>query len=641
MSNPFTYVKDSAGCYEALNHLMKQKAVGFDLETTGLDPHKDKATLAGFASDEKTFVVDTRNPEHLKIFAPLLESEEIYKVDHGGTFEYKMTKGTSGIDTENHFCTFLGEKALTAGQQFDGFSLEAVTKKYLGIERDKDLQKSFIGHTGDFSQEQLQYNADDAFYQLPLARAMQKRAQEDGVLKVWKIENGALPAFGDIEFYGQKIDVPAWQNVMAMNKENERKAKIDLDKWFLPIVGTDLFGAMGIDGGEGTGGAAINYNSVPAVLHALQMMGIKVDEETIANTSKKSMNKVKDHGAIRALMDYRSAVKLYGTYGQTYLNAINPGTGRVHFYVKQYGTDTGRPACGGGLNCLNIPRLKHYRQAFGTDPGRFISTVDYSAAELRILADLSGDKLMIDGFNSGVDFHCYVASMLFSKEVTKKNENAHLRDPTKTLNFGIAYGMSPFSLYEKLVYELGQKVTLDDCKDLFNRYNRTFKTAVDWLKSQQKLASTEFEMHNINGRKRAWFRPNQHAIRETIVKELTRNGKIKLTPSMEDQIPSLLEDKVKAHTAAIQREGANFKIQSVNADFAKKSMAEIRKAFKKRGYDSRMYNMVYDEIVMDSKDSCAQAAHELQKKIMIEEANKMLSKVPMLVEGHLESCWTK
>lgn len=637
---PYTYVTDSAGAYAARDHLLKHKVIAHDTETTGLCPHKDKVILAQFSSKEHTFVIDTRNPDLLKIQKPVLENEEIYKVEFNGIFDYEMDKGTAGIDTENIFCLKLGEQSMHAGIQFSGNDLETVTKKYLGISRDKTLQKSFIGHKGDFSVDQLDYGADDTRLLLDIAPIMQKKAKEMGVLHTWQTENGAIQPFGDIEFYGQKIDAPAWTKLMEFQELAAKQAKRDLDKWFIPIVGEDLFSNAGMEY-EGLGGAAINYNSQPQVLYALQMMGLKIDGETIQDTGKKMQKKLIDHGAIQALSEFRRAEKLLGTYGQQYLDAINPLTGRVHFKFNQYGTETGRPTCRAKLNCLNIPRDPRYRSAFITELRRLLSTVDYSAAELRILAELSGDRLMIEGFNSGIDFHCYVASMLFGVEVTKKNENRHLREPTKQLNFGIAYGMSPFSLYEKLRYELKQDTTLEKCKDLFERYQKTFKEAIFWLKSQQKTASTEFQMTNMNGRRRHWFKPDMQKIRFAVEKDLTKNGKLKLTDDMEDQIPELVQEKTKAHLAAIQREGANFQIQSVNADFAKRAMATLRKDYKKRGWDGRMYNMVYDEIVTDHEESTAQEAHEHKMKVMNDSANAMLKKVPMQVEGHLAACWTK
>ena len=98
-------------------------------------------------------------------------------------------------------------------------------------------------------------------------------------------------------------------------------------------------------------------------------------------------------------MKYRSAKKLLENYGQTFLDAINPETGRIHPEVWQIGTGTGRVAAKSGVrgktNTLNIPRLKAFRHAFGTDIDRMISTVDFGGAELRIMADKSGDPLMV------------------------------------------------------------------------------------------------------------------------------------------------------------------------------------------------------------------------------------------------------
>jgi DNA polymerase-1 len=630
MIEKFDYITDVVDCEKALRHLMQSRVVGYDVETTGLDPHVDKVTLAAFATKDKAFVVDTREKKHLEIFRPLFESEDHIKLAHNAGFEYQMTKGTAGIEIESLICTMLGEYALTAGLQWDGYGLEDVALKYCGVQMDKGLQKSFIGHTGAFSAEQLAYSSKDAIVMLPLAEKMQALAKESGVFDTWILtECAAIQAFGDIEYYGQKIDKEAWARIEQENILAAEQARRDLDKWFEPVCGRDLFGNLDI-----------NYDSQPQVLYALQMMGVQVDGGTIRDTSKKTQKKIKELEPIKALAAYRAAVKLIGTYGSQYTAAINPLTGRVHFRFNQYGTETGRPACRGGLNCLNIPRDKRYRNAFITDDDRLISTVDYSAAELRIMADLSGDPLMVEGFNSGVDFHCFVASMLFGVEVTKTNENRKLRDPTKTLNFGLAYGMGPRSLYDQL-NGFGYPISFDECQDLFDKYKATFAPTIDWLNSKQQAAAREYEATNINGRRRAWYAPDRKKIRIKIEEDLTKKGRLTLTPDMENRIEYEVNDKIKAHKAAIRREGANFHIQSVNADFTKRAMGRMRKEFKRKGYDARMYNSVYDEIVLDIHKGCATEAHDLQKRIMIEEANKMLKRVPMQVEGHLQDRWTK
>jgi DNA polymerase-1 len=607
---------------------MDAKNVAVDTETTGLDPHRDKVTLLSVSSRKcGTYVVDTRDVNCLKAFGELFENRNVYKTLHNAHFDYQMVKGTAGVNIENAVCTLLGERTLTAGLQFDGYGLADITEKYLSKSRDKSIRESFIGHTGDFSHDQINYAGDDTADLLSIAEIQQDAAKTKGVLRAWLIESGAVQSFADIEYYGQLIDRTAWEKVIADNWENAGVAKKELDYFFESVCDRDLFGDLDM-----------NYESPAVILAKLQMMGIKVDGKIIRDTSKKTQKKIKDHPIMKCLARYRSAMKGAQGFGAQYMKAIHPVTGRVHFRFNQYGTETGRPACRGGLNCLNIPRETRYRSCFGTEPGRLISTVDYSGAELRIMADLSGDPLMVDGFNSGVDFHCFVASLLFDREVTKKNENAHLRTPTKTLNFGLAYGMGPNSLFDQL-NAAGYPITFEDCKKLFYKYMDTFVVTIGWLKEQQSYASKHFHMTNINGRQRHWFEPNNDKIRASICADLEK--KRLLNHYSDYQIENLVRDKRKAQLAAIQREGANFQIQSVNADFTKVAMARCRLAFKDRGWDARTYNSVYDEIVYDFAEPYAAEAHELQKKIMLEAANEMLHQVPMDVEGHLAKVWTK
>jgi len=198
--------------------------------------------------------------------------------------------------------------------------------------------------------------------------------------------------------------------------------------------------------------------------------------------------------------------------------------------------------------------------------------------------------------------------------------------------------MGPGSLFEQL-NAAGYKISLNECRDLFYKYMRTFATTIAWLKEQQKNASTYFVMSNINGRRRHWFKPDRDKIRATVEAELSK--KKVLETYSEYQLKAFVNDRQKGQLAAIEREGANALIQSVNADMTKVAMARCRKEFKRRGWNARTYNSVYDEIVYDFHKSYAQDAHEIQKKIMVDAANEMLRQVPMEVEGHLDRVWKK
>lgn len=624
----YEYVKTFERADKIALSLLGQPYFAIDTETTGLDHVTDKVTLVSITdSHRNTYVIDTRDPSIFETFQVPLEDEAIVKVGFNLNFDYRLCKGTFGFGIENVLDLLLGELCLTQGSQFGDRGLDDVTMKYLKVERDKTLQKSFIGHTGDFSEAQLQYAADDTIYLLDLAKEMTKAIRAKGNLhQVWTLVNRAMPAWADITYYGQKIDVDAWKKIMADNVIGLKRAKKDLDVLFEPVIDKNIF--FGID--EENGGLDINYGSPDQVVSALQKLGIKVDGAYIADTNKKTQKKLAEIPVIKALNVYRGYETLLKNFGQTWLDKIHPVTGMIHPKLNQYGTESGRPSCN-KPNVLNVPREKRYREAFIAGLRRLISTVDYSAAELRILADLSGDRLMIDGFNSGIDFHCFVATMLFAREVTKKNENKELRQPTKAINFGIAYGMAPYSLYERINGE-GYKITLEDTELLFHKYCDTFHVAIGWLREQGAAAvkNDKFWQQTRTGRLRYWHKPEWPKIYAACEAEYGKNFDRRLA-----------NYKFKGQMAAIEREAGNNPIQSMNADMTNLAMYRLRKEIKARKLDAFICGSVYDEIVVNTAESCGEEVHELQKKIMVESANGYLTHVKMEVEGHLAKCWTK
>lgn len=598
---PIELIKDPQIAFEVCKLLLDAPNVAISIEATGTDPHSDKIILLTLASRKhnRIYIVDTRNPQCLTALSGLFATNKVIKTAYQASLVYQMIKGTIGIDTENMICIQLGERAITVGLSSDKITIEGMTEKYLGTKPNRAIQDSFVSHMGEFTEEQLEYSAVKTWNILEIGSRVQEQAKSMGSLKIWKIECDAIQSFADMEFYGQKIDESKWKQIMRKNSDLAKEAKGNLDRFFAPVCERLL------DLEEETGEICldINYNSAPMVLNKLQKLGISIDGKPIANTNKTTQKIFGDHPIFKALSQFRSATKCYATFGENFLKAIHPKTGRIHFKFNQYGTDTGRPSSYGGLNCLNIPKDPTYRDCFTTEPGRLLSVVDYSQAEIRIIADLSGDPLMIRGFHSNVDFHCFVASMLFNKEVNKKGLNSNLRIPAKEINFGLAYGLGVKALWRKL-NSLGYDISFDDCNKLYNKYMNTFVVANKWLRSQRTKASTYFQRTNINGRRRHWER---------------------------------VEDK--SSLSNIEREGANFSIQSVNADFTKIAMAQCRRKFKEKGWDARTYNSIYDEIIYDFHESYAEDAHRLQKQIMLDSANEILSRVKMEVEGHLGFSW--
>jgi DNA polymerase I-like protein with 3'-5' exonuclease and polymerase domains len=433
----FKYIFEQNEVDNLLPVLMESNTWGLDTETTGLNPHKDKVILLQIGNEGVQYVIDTRkvNVEPLR---PFFESRMHRKICHNGKFDYKMIKGNFGMDTETIRDTYFAEKILKNGRKLSGFGLDDLVKAYLDISLPKD-ERSTFGQgrvpTEDFTTRQIEYAANDVKYLIPLLSAQANALHNDGVADIWILECNALPCFGDMEFSGMYIDQEGWLQHRDQNIAEAAKIEYELNEIAANVIQRDLFGEV-----------HVNWNSPDQVLQVLKNLRVKVKEwdrtqkkfidKIISKTDDKSLRRAKGLPIIKLLKRYRSLTVRVNTFGQPYIDAIDPTTGRLHMDVEQLGTETGRPANRtkkGSVNLLNIPKDKAFRNLFIAGPDEVVETDDYSGCELRIWAELSEDPHLTKAFLDGIDVHCYVASMLFNQEVKKGNP---LRTPAKTLNFG-------------------------------------------------------------------------------------------------------------------------------------------------------------------------------------------------------------
>ncbi len=177
--------------------------------------------------------------------------------------------------------------------------------------------------------------------------------------------------------------------------------------------------------------------------------------------------------------------------------------------------------------------------------------------------------------------------------------------------------MGPGKLCEDLNGE-GFIITFEEAKKLYYKYCDIFKVAVGFLRSSGELAAKQGWLDNINGRRRYWKKPNS-----------------------EDYTYGIRDQEYKSRIGSIQREGGNFLIQSVNADITKLAMTEIRKYAKENNIKFAFINAVYDEIVTRTHKDDSEKFHEAKLKIMQEVAERMVTSVPMLVDGHAGLYWNK
>jgi len=282
--------------------------------------------------------------------------------------------------------------------------------------------------------EQLAYAAIDVKVLLPIFNKQLTDLVNDCVLDTYLLECAAIPCFGDMEFDGMYLNKERWLEIIHENEEEAEIAEKALNEIAANVMQCDLFGD-----------AQVNWSSPDQVLKVLRSLKVKVPtrcedgsykDMLITSSDDKTLSKAKAVKAVELLKKFRGNMIRVRTFGYPYLKAVNAVTGRLHPEFEQLGTETGRPANKSkkdSVNLLNIPKDKKYRNCFRGEPNENVETDDYSGCEAKIWADISGDPGLGEAYEKRADIHCYVASLLFGKEV-KKNDPE--RNPAKTLNFG-------------------------------------------------------------------------------------------------------------------------------------------------------------------------------------------------------------
>lgn len=618
-SRKYKFLTEQSQLNGVLQDLMSKPIWGLDLETTGKDPHTSDVVMAQIGRGDYGYVIDTRQV-NISELNPFFESRNIKKIAHNAAFETKMLRGKTGARCENMRCTFLAEKILRNGLQFDGFGLGDVTLKRLGKVRDKTLQTSFLTHTGPFTEAQLQYGEDDVVDLNEIITQQSSELLKEGLGRIFLIECEAIPAFADMEYDGLPFDSELWRGVMYENKKRITALEVEMNRFAGSFIAEDMFGVTDI-----------NYGSPQQVLKVLKAMKIrdKVTGQLIefTSTGEKALRDYKHINFIQKLEEWRSLTKMIHTYGESYINEINPATNRIHPNLWQIGTETGRPSSSGGANVLNIPKKPMYRRCFKADEGELIQTDDLAGCEPRILAHLSQDPFLMQIFREGRDIHCEVASFLFGIPVAKNEGYAHRfglpfipdnmrhRVPGKELNLGITYGMGVDSLYSN-INAAGFTVTKEQTREMLYKYRSKLAFACGYIKECGNIASETGVIRNINGRKRHFRLPNE--------------SKFQLGKQDPDY---------KRQLSAIYRAGGNHPIQSVCSDIIKESMAAIRRFSLDNKIQMSFVNCVYDEIVTKTSAEDSESFHFNKLRIMKEVAEKTITTVPMLIESSVGRNW--
>jgi DNA polymerase-1 len=298
------------------------------------------------------------------------------------------------------------------------------------------------------------------------------------------------------------------------------------------------------------------------------------------------------------VMEYRESAKLKSTYADALPRLIHPVTGRIHPRFSQTGTSTGRLSCS-SPNLQNIPVRtelgRRIRAGFVASAGRRLVSADYSQIELRVMAHLSGDPVLIEAFQTGEDIHSRTAQEVFG--VGPLAQTPEHRRVAKVINFGILYGLSPFGLARQLQIE--QKEAAQFIARYFERYQGVKK----WLDRQLETV-----------RKTGFTR--------------TLFGRIRPIP------------EINASQAAMrglaERTALNTPVQGTAADLMKLAMIEADRRLAADGLRAKMILQVHDELLFEVPEDEVDAL-----KVLVREAMEQvhLLKVPLVVEIKTGANW--
>ena len=303
----------------------------------------------------------------------------------------------------------------------------------------------------------------------------------------------------------------------------------------------------------------------------------------------------------RLILDYRKYSKLITTYTDVLPNLIDIKDGRIHTSFNQTVTTTGRLSSS-NPNLQNIPvrteEGNKIRQAFvpRDRENYLILSADYSQIELRLLAHVSGDKHLIEAFNSGIDVHTLTASKVFEvpvEEVTKE-----MRYKAKAVNFGIVYGQSKYGLAKAL------KIKPDEAERFINKYFETYSGVKSYMENMVQLVEEQGYVETIFGRRR--YLESEINNSNAMVREFAKRAAI------------------------------NHPMQGSSSDLIKIAMVDFAKSLKENNCKSKLILQVHDELVVETAKDEFELVKKLVKNAM--ELNQPL-KVPLLIDINAGETW--
>ncbi|MGA1545023.1 MAG: DNA polymerase I [Saprospiraceae bacterium] len=578
-----------------IDRLSKTSIFAFDSETTGLDANLARLVGMSFSIEkgEGFYVPVPQSQEQAEKlvdrFRAVFEDETIEKIAQNFKYDALILKHygveVKGLIWDTMLLHYLLEPDLRHNMDY----LSETYLKYKPISITTligEKGKNQLKMTDVPIEKVVDYAAEDADITGQLFQHFIPKIKESGLEQLYmEVEEPLAKVLVDMEYEGINLnsDLLSEYAVILKNKIGQVEANI------YEMAGKKF----NISSPKQVGEILFIDLNIPYRWRKTKSGQYSTNEEKLSELAG-------DYPIIKEILNHRGMTKLLSTYVEALPKMVNPKTKRIHTSFNQALAATGRLSSY-NPNLQNIPirtpEGAKVREAFiPRDKNHVLLAADYSQIELRLIAEISGDRSMLEAFQSGKDIHSTTAANVF--EVPYDQVTKEQRYRAKTVNFSIIYGAGATNLSRQL------NIKRSEANELIQQYFKQYKGIQAYMENTISLARNQGYVTTLLGRRR-------------YLRDI--NSKSSL-------------EKSNAERMAI-----NSPIQGSAADLIKLAMINIGRAIKESQLKSKMILQVHDELIFDVPLEELEEMKTLVKREM-ENAMPSLS-VPVLVEVGVGNNW--
>ena len=488
---------------------------------------------------------------------PIIEDEGIKKISHDIKALHIFFKRHNIQMRGANFDTSIASYLLNPSRS--NYNIEDIAYEHLGHKMATFKTMAFEDVDVNAACDRACAEADSIFQ---ISGKLLPQLEGDGLLNLFnEIEIPLAGVLAEMELNGIKVD-----RDYLVNLSKELEGRIE-------NIRNRIYAIAGVE---------FNINSpkqlASVLFEKLKLKPVKKTKKGFSTDEDVLKTLAAGHELPAEILNFRQLSKLKSTYVDSILGLINPVTTRVHTSFNQTVTATGRLSSS-EPNLQNIPIRTEFgnriRQAFVTDRGWLLLSADYSQIELRIVAHLSQDPLLIKAFKEDKDVHTTTAAEIFGLMPGLVTED--MRRRAKAINFGIIYGMGPYGLSA----ELG--ISQDEARGYIDEYFMHYKGIKAFIDKGIGEAVEKGYVTTLFGRRR--------------------------------HIPEIKSESEQVRRLG-ERIAINTSIQGTAADMIKIAMINISRKLKGNNYRSKMLLQIHDELIFEAPEAEIELLKGLVKKEM-------------------------